>query len=85
MRLPLCRNSGVAVCAEVVPTTVFLRAKAEKGDAEAQHSHALSYLFGMGIPTDITQAVCWLGKSAQQGSAIRDSRAVGSILTLAVR
>jgi TPR repeat protein len=46
-----------------------LRAKAEKGDTEAQLSVAAGYANGAGVTKDLTKAVKWLRKAAEQGSA----------------
>ncbi len=49
------------------PSIAQLRARAETGDAVAQHQLALAYHAGAGVPKDDTQTVAWNLKSAQQG------------------
>ncbi len=46
-----------------------LKAKAERGDAEAQLSLASCYATGNGVARDPAKAVKWLRKAAEQGSA----------------
>jgi TPR repeat protein len=46
-----------------------LRAKAERGDSEAQRSLASCYATGNGVAKDQAKAVKWLRKAAEQGSA----------------
>ena len=46
-----------------------LRAKAERGDAEAQRSLGSRYTFGLGVPQDDTEAVRWYRLAADQGYA----------------
>ena len=47
-----------------------VKAKAEKGDAEAQNLLGLSYISGRGVATDAVQAVFWWRKAAEQGFAV---------------
>ena len=44
-----------------------LKAKAARGDAEAQYAVASIYEKGEGMPKDYTQAAMWYGKAADQG------------------
>ena len=46
-----------------------IKAKADKGDSEAQLSLASSYATGNGVTKDLAKAVKWLRKAAEQGSA----------------
>jgi TPR repeat protein len=46
-----------------------LRAKAEKGDAEAQFGLGRKYRFGIGVPRNDGEAVKWYRKAAEQGLA----------------
>ena len=46
-----------------------IKAKADKGDSEAQLSLASSYASGNGVAKDPAKAVKWLRKAAEQGSA----------------
>jgi len=46
-----------------------IRAKAEKGDVEAQATLAGCYFKGDGVAKDTTEAVKWLSKAANQGNA----------------
>ena len=46
-----------------------LRAKAEKGDADAQQSLGFMYFTGQGVPKDQAEAVKWWRKGAEQGNA----------------
>ena len=46
-----------------------IKAKADKGDSEAQLSLASSYANGKGVAQDPAKAVKWLRKAAEQGSA----------------
>jgi len=45
------------------------REAAEQGDAEAQHSLALLYSSGKGVPQDDAEAMKWYTKAAEQGYA----------------
>ena len=42
---------------------------AEQGDAQAQHSLALMYTKGLGVPQDFVEAVRWYRLAAEQGHA----------------
>jgi TPR repeat protein len=44
-----------------------LRAKAEKGDADAQGILGSTYNFGQGVDKDQAEAVKWFRKAAEQG------------------
>ena len=46
-----------------------LRARAIKGDVDAQSNLAIIYLFGSGVPRDYVQAALWYRKAAEQGDA----------------
>jgi len=46
-----------------------LRAKAERGDAEAQVNLAARYANGVGVERDDAQAAAWFRKAAEQGEA----------------
>ena len=46
-----------------------LRAKAEKGDAEAQDDLGVMYYKGQGVPKNDAEAVKWFYKAAEQGNA----------------
>ncbi len=46
-----------------------IKAKADKGDPEAQLSLAACYANGNGVARDPAKAVKWLRKAAEQGSA----------------
>jgi TPR repeat protein len=52
-------------------TTIFVeaKAKAEKGDAEAQCTLGWCYDDGIGVPQDYAKAVKWYQKAAEQGNA----------------
>jgi uncharacterized protein len=50
-------------------TATDLRARAEKGDAEAQYDLGFKYDFGDGLPKDREQAIEWYRKAAEQGHA----------------
>src|SRR6266481_3442143 len=45
------------------------RARAERGDADAQYSLANMYRQGQGVPRDDAESVRWLRKAAEQGDA----------------
>ncbi|MGA2177470.1 MAG: trypsin-like peptidase domain-containing protein [Verrucomicrobiota bacterium] len=45
------------------------KARAEKGDAEAQSSLGLAYYLGIGVGTNFAEAVKWWLKAAEQGEA----------------
>jgi TPR repeat protein len=45
------------------------RVRAQRGDAQAQSSLALTYYNGQGVPRDYTQAALWARKAAEQGDA----------------
>ena len=65
----------VAFCALSVSSAVAaddiaaLRAKAEKGDAEAQTILGEKYFFGIGVPKDLREAAKWFWIAADQGHA----------------
>ncbi|MCS1407803.1 MAG: Secretory immunoglobulin A-binding protein EsiB [Verrucomicrobia subdivision 3 bacterium] len=44
-----------------------LRAKAERGDCEAQYEMGWRQAIGMGLPLDDVEALCWLRLAAEQG------------------
>ena len=46
------------------------KAKAEKGDAEAQNSLGVMYFSGEGVPEDVKEAVKWYSNAAEQGYAL---------------
>ena len=46
-----------------------IRKAAEQGHADAQHSLAIAYSYGDGVPQDDTEAVKWYRKAAEQGFA----------------
>jgi TPR repeat protein len=49
------------------------KAKAEKGDADAQATLGLDYFSGLhGIPQDYTKAANWFRKAAEQGNAVAE-------------
>lgn len=45
-----------------------IREAAQKGDAEAQGSIATAYYFGRGIEKDLSQALGWFHRAAEQGN-----------------
>jgi hypothetical protein len=47
----------------------LVRARAEQGDAKAQHDLAGMYYYGKGVPQDYAEAVTWYRKAAEQGYA----------------
>jgi uncharacterized protein len=49
--------------------TDALRAKAERGDPEAEYKLALAYDAGVGAPQDLEQAAAWYQRAAEQGHA----------------
>ncbi len=49
---------------------IATRAKAERGDAEAQRSLGQRHLFGLGVPKDPREAAKWTRKAADQGHAL---------------
>lgn len=49
--------------------TVWFRAAADQGVAEAQFRLGLAYIGGIGVPQDYRQATDWLRKAADQGVA----------------
>ena len=51
------------------PNLAEMRARAEQGDAEAQHSLGVCYSEGRGIAQDHNAAALWFGKAAVQGHA----------------
>jgi len=59
-------NDNRAVAGETIQDT---KAKAEKGEAEAQVRLGASYFIGQGVEQDYTEAVKWLQKAAEQGVA----------------
>jgi TPR repeat protein len=46
-----------------------LKARAEQGDADAQHNLGFVYRDGDGVPKDSVEAVKWWRKAAEQGNA----------------
>ena len=46
----------------------LVRARAEEGDAKAQHDLAGMYYYGKGVPQDYAEAVTWYRKAADQGN-----------------
>lgn len=50
-----------------------LRAKADKGDADAQFKLGNSYFVGVGITKNYSESVRWLRKSAEQGNPKAES------------
>jgi TPR repeat protein len=46
--------------------TTKLKARAKKGNAEAQNDLGTAYLFGRGVPKDYEEAVKWYRKAAEQ-------------------
>ena len=46
----------------------LVRARAEQGDAKAQHDLAGMYDYGKGVPQDYAEAVTWYRKAADQGN-----------------
>jgi len=46
-----------------------LRARAEKGDADAQFNLGVKYYRGDGVPKDAVQAATWYRRAAEQGAA----------------
>src|SRR5262245_55047575 len=46
-----------------------LRARAERGEAEAQSSLGVMYGRGEGVPKDIAESLKWIRKAADQGDA----------------
>jgi TPR repeat protein len=51
-------------------TIAELKAKAEKGDPNAQSLIGSYYLVGQGVPLDYAEAVKWFRKAADQGNAV---------------
>ena len=49
------------------------KAKAEKGNAEAQYNLGESYDNGDGVPKDKVEGVKWYRKAAEQGNAVAQS------------
>ena len=47
-----------------------LKARAEKGDADAQYSLGWAYKNGEGVQQDYAEAVKWFRKAAEQGNAL---------------
>ena len=45
----------------------LVRARAEEGDAKAQHDLAGMYYYGKGVPQDYAEAVRWYRKAARPG------------------
>jgi S1-C subfamily serine protease len=50
-----------------------INAKAESGDAIAQHNLALRYFYGKGVPENYAEAAKWYRKAADQGDASAQS------------
>jgi uncharacterized protein len=50
-------------------TVTEIRARAERGSAEAQYALGWMYLSGEGVQQDDVQAVAWYRKAADQGAA----------------
>ena len=48
---------------------IYLRQRAEQGDAKAQNNLGLSYALGLGVPEDDREAVRWYRVAAEQGAA----------------
>jgi hypothetical protein len=46
----------------------LVRARAEQGDAKAQHDLAGMYYYGKGVPQNYAEAVTWYRKAAEQGN-----------------
>jgi uncharacterized protein len=63
-----CRKSDTAGTTAPVDSAISeLRARAEGGDAAAQHKLGVAYNAGEGVPRDLAQAVAWYRKAAEQG------------------
>ena len=60
--------SGMA-SAQTAADIAEFRAKANAGDANAQHNLGYAYDIGKGVPQDYAQAVSWYRKAADQGYA----------------
>ena len=62
-------TNASAIDTSNAPTFEETKAKAEKGDAEAQASLGSFYAQGLGVPQDYAEAVKWYRKAAKQGHA----------------
>lgn len=58
----------LSLCASAESYTPQLRARAEKGDAEAQYWVGMAYLKGDNVSRDMKQAFSWFQKSAEKGN-----------------
>ncbi len=56
--------------AQTAQDVAALKAKAERGDANAQCSLGAIYEAGAGVPKDYAQAATWFRKCADQGSGV---------------
>ena len=65
--LPWSASAGMTP--EEVKAFEGYKAKAEKGDAEAQYNLGLCYFYGTGVAKDEVEAVKWYRKAAEQGDA----------------
>ena len=62
-------NSPAATNGVASSTIEEIKAKAEKGDAQAQFQLGICYFFGKGVATNYTESIEWIRKSADQGFA----------------
>lgn len=58
----------LSLCAAAESYSPQLRARAEKGDAEAQYWVGMAYLNGDNVSRDMKQAFSWFQKSAEKGN-----------------
>jgi TPR repeat protein len=62
-------NQTAGDCATTTDFALRTRCRAEQGDATAQFSLGLLYVFGKTVPQDFTRAAQWFDKAARQGNA----------------
>jgi TPR repeat protein len=64
-----CTPTASTTAVAVIPDVEGLRAKAEKGDAEAQYNLGKLYAKGLGVKEDYKQAAKWYRQAADRGHA----------------
>ena len=69
--LPVSAAAGMTT--EEVKAFEGYKAKAEKGDAQAQNHLAEHYFDGVGVALDYVEAVKWFRKAADQGNAFANT------------
>jgi uncharacterized protein len=66
---PLDEAKAAAERGDYATEMRLIRPLAEQGDALAQGALGSMYLYGQGVPQDYAQAISWLRKAADKGTA----------------